>query len=66
MLIALSILAAFRSGILSSAIFLTSSLDIFATFSVLGFPEALSSLHAFFSSTEAGGVFVINEKDLSA
>ena len=66
MLIADSILAAFKSGIFISAIFLMSSLLILATLVLLGTAEPLSILHAFLIKTGAGGVFVINENERSA
>ena len=66
MLIAASMLAAFRSGIFISAISLTLSLEIVATFVLLGTPEPDLMLQAFFSKTAAGGVLVIKLKLLSA
>ena len=66
MLIAASMLAAFRSGILSSAISWSFALDMLATLVLLGAAEAVFRLHAFLSSTAAGGVFVTKLKDLSA
>jgi hypothetical protein len=53
MLMAASMLPAFRSGILSSAIFLTSAFEILATLSLWGFAEPLSILHAFLMRTAA-------------
>ena len=55
-------LAALRSGIFVSAILITSSLEILATFVLLGTPEPDSILQAFLRRTAAGGVFVINVK----
>lgn len=57
MLIAASIDAAFKSGILSSAIFCTSALLIVATLVLLGTAEPDLILQAFFNKTGAGGVF---------
>ena len=65
-LIAASSVAAFKSGIFVSAICLIASLLTVATFVLLGVPEAFSIFAAFFKSTAAGGVFVMNVKDLSA
>ena len=56
MLMAASMLAAFRSGILVSAILRTSSLLMVATLVLLGTPEPDSMLHAFLMRTAAGGV----------
>jgi len=64
-LIAVSILPAFKSGILISAISFTLALEILETFFLFGSPEPDSIPTAFFNSTETGGVFVINVKDLS-
>ena len=66
MLIAASRLAAFKSGILSSAIFCTSALLMVATLVLLGVAEADFKLQAFFSRTAAGGVLVTKLKLLSA
>lgn len=66
MLIADSREAALRSGIFISAISLTLSLEIVATLVLFGAPEPDFRLHAFFSSTAAGGVFVTKLKLLSA
>ena len=66
MLIADSMFAALRSGILVSAIFLTCSLVIFATFVLLGLSEAVSMPQAFLMRTGAGGVLVMKEKERSA
>ena len=66
MLIAASMLAAFRSGILVSAILRMSSLLMVATFSLLGTPEAFSMLQAFLMRTAAGGVLVMKVKERSA
>ena len=66
MLIAASMLPAFRSGIFISAISLTLSLEIVATFVLFGTPEPDFRLQAFFSRTAAGGVFVMKLKLLSA
>ena len=66
MLIAASILAALRSGIFSSAISLTLSLETLATFVLFGTPEPDLMFAAFFKRTAAGGVFVIKEKDNGA
>ena len=65
MLIAASIDAAFRSGIFISAISRILSLEIVATFVLLGTPDPDFRLQAFFRRTAAGGVFVMKEKDLS-
>ena len=65
MLIAASIVAAFKSGIFVSAISLILSLEIVATFVLLGTPEPDWMLHAFLIRTGAGGVFVIKLKLLS-
>jgi len=62
MLIAASTLAAFRSGIFSSAISRTCALVIVATFVLFGVPDALSMPHAFLMRTAAGGVLVMNVK----
>ena len=56
MLMADSRLAAFRSGILVSAIFCTSALLMVATLVLLGTPEPDSILQAFLMRTAAGGV----------
>ena len=64
--IAASISAALRSGIFCSAIFLTCSPVIVATFVLFGTPEPLSIPHAFLIRTAAGGVFVINVNERSA
>ena len=56
---------AFKSGIFCSAIALTCSLVIFATFSLFGFPDPFSIFIAFFINTATGGTFVMNSKDLS-
>ena len=66
MLIAASMLAAFRSGILVSAILRTSSLLMVATLVLLGTPEPDSMLQAFLMSTAAGGVLVMKVKERSA
>ena len=66
MLIAVSMLAAVRSGIFCSAIFLICSVVIVATFVLLGTPEPLSIPQAFLMRTAAGGVFVTNVKERSA
>ena len=66
MLIAASMLAAFKSGILVSAISFTCALVMVATFVLLGTAEPDLILHAFLRSTAAGGVFVIKLKLLSA
>ena len=58
MLIAASMLAAFRSGIFISAISFTLSLEIVATFVLFGTPEPDLMLQAFFSKTAAGAEFV--------
>ena len=66
MLIADSIFAAFRSGIFSSAISRILSLDMVATLSLFGVPDAFFRLQAFFRSTGAGGVLVMKLKLQSA
>src|SRR5699024_1530983 len=66
MLMAASMLAAFRSGILVSAILRTSSLLMVATLVLLGTPEPDSMLQAFLISTAAGGVLVTKVKERSA
>ncbi len=63
--IAASTVAAFKSGIFVSAISRTCFVVIFATFSVLGLPDALSIPAAFLIRSEAGGVLVTKVKDLS-
>ena len=63
---AASMLAAFRSGILVSAILRTSSLLMVATLVLLGTPEPDSMLQAFLMSTAAGGVLVMKVKERSA
>jgi hypothetical protein len=65
MLIAVSMLAAFRSGILSSAISLTFAFEIVPTLVLFGTPDPLSIPTAFFIRTEAGGVLSMNENNLS-
>ena len=49
-----------RSGILTFAISSTCEEVTLATFSLFGSPEPLSTPAAFFRSTAAGGVFVMN------
>jgi hypothetical protein len=66
MLAAASTLAAFRSGIFCSAIFLICSPVIVATLFLFGTPDAFSIPQAFFRRTAAGGVFVMNVKERSA
>jgi len=66
MLIAASMDAAFKSGIFISAISLTLSLEMDATFVLFGTAEPDLMLHAFFISTAAGGVLVTKLKLLSA
>ena len=66
MLIAASREAALRSGILVSAIFCTSSLEMVATFCLFGTAEPDSILQAFLMRTAAGGVLVIKLKERSA
>ena len=66
MLIAASTDAAFKSGILSSAIFCNSALEMVATFVLFGTADPDLSLQAFFSNTAAGGVLVMKLKLLSA
>ena len=66
MLIALSMVAAFRSGIFISAISRILSLEMVATLVLLGTPEPDFRLQAFFSRTAAGGVLVMKLKLLSA
>ena len=66
MLVAASMLAAFKSGILSSAIFCTSALVRVATFVLFGVAEPDLIFAAFFNNTAAGGVFVMKLKLLSA
>ena len=65
MLIAASMLAAFKSGIFVSAIFWISALEIVATVSLSELPAPLWMFHAFFNKTAAGGVFVTKLKLLS-
>ena len=65
MLIAASILAAFKSGILISAISLILSLEIEATFVLFGTPYPDLMLQYFFNNTAAGGVFVMKLNVLS-
>ena len=65
MLMAASTLAAFRSGILSSAISRTCALVMVATFVLFGVPDAVSMLQAFLIRTAAGGVFVMKENERS-
>ena len=57
MLMAASIDAAFRSGILVSAISRIWSFVTLPTFSLFGVPEAFARPAAFFRRTAAGGVF---------
>jgi len=64
--IAVSTLEALRSFIFASAISRTLSRDPFATFFLLGSPEPDSIPAAFLSRIGAGGVLVINVKDLSS
>ena len=54
------------TGIFVSAISLILSLEMVATLFLLGTPEPDFRLQAFFSSTAAGGVFVMKLKLLSA
>src|SRR6187402_1025542 len=65
MLIADSIVNAFKSTILSSAMVLITSHDTFATFLRLGSPEPDFSFAASINWTAAGGVFTTKSKDLS-
>ena len=65
MLIAASMLAAFKSGIFISAISFTLSLEIEATFVLLGTPDPDLMLQYFFNNTAAGGVLVIKLNVLS-
>ena len=64
MLIAASMLAAFRSFFLISAISFSCSRVIFATLSLFGTLEPESILHARLMRTAAGGLFKMKEKDL--
>ena len=66
MLIADSSEAAFKSGILSSAISWTCAFVILATFFLFGSPEPDWILQAFLINTGAGGVLVMKLKLLSA
>ena len=59
MLIAVSMFAAFRSGILISAILRTCSFVSWPTFVLFGTPEADSRPSSFLMRTGAGGVFVM-------
>jgi len=65
MLIAVSIVAALRSGIFNSAIFFTCFFETLPILLRFGSPDPFSSFAAFRSRTAAGGVFVINVNDLS-
>ena len=65
MLIAASTVAAFKSGIFNSAIFLTCSFVNLPTLVLFGTPEPLSNPNSYFIRTAAGGVFKIKLKDLS-
>ena len=65
MLIALSRFAAFKSGILSSAIFWISAFDTLPTLFLFGTPDPDLILAAFFNKIAAGGVLVIKLKLLS-
>jgi len=65
-LIAGSTPVAFKSGSLISAISLSCALVTEPTFSVLGLPEPLSIPAAFWSKTEAGGVFKMKVNDRSS
>ena len=65
MLIAASMLAAFKSGIFISAISFTLSLEIEATFVLLGTPDPDLMLQYFFNNTATDDDIVINLKDLS-
>src|SRR5690606_10553552 len=65
MLIAASMLLAFKSGIFISAISLTLSLEIVATFVLFGSPEPDSIPTAFFINAATGGVLVMKVNDLS-
>ena len=64
--IADSTLKAFKSVILSSAISLTWSQVIVATFTLLGSPDPLFFLAAAKICAAAGAVLIINSNDLSA
>jgi hypothetical protein len=66
MLIAASKEAAFKSGILSSAISCNFALEIVATFVLFGTAEPDLMLQAFLIKTGAGGVLVTKLKLLSA
>src|SRR5215475_10870519 len=65
LLIAVSSDAAFRSGIFCLAISATCFSVTFPTLSLLGAPEPLAIPAARFSSTEAGGVLVMNVNERS-
>ena len=65
MLIAVSIDAAFKSGIFNSAIFLTCSFVKLPTLVLFGTPEPLSNPNSFLIKTAAGGVYNIKLNDLS-
>src|SRR3989338_5740834 len=65
-LIALSTSSALRSFALVCAISLICAFVTFPIFSLFGWPEALATPQARFKSTEHGGLFIINEKDLSS
>ena len=62
MLMADSRFAAFRSGILISAILRTCARVMFATFVLFGTPEPLSMPHYFLMRTGVGGVLVMKVK----
>ena len=65
--IADSIFAAFKSGILVSAISCTCARVTVATLVVLGVPEPFSTPAAFFQKEQpAGGVLVTKSNDLSS
>ena len=63
---AASLSTAFKSFFLVSTISITCFFVTFPTFSLLGTPEPLAILAAFFSRTAAGGDFNIKLKERSA
>ena len=64
--IADSTFAAFKSGILVSAISCTCARVTVATLVLLGVPDPFSTPAAFFKRTAAGGVLVMKVNDLSS
>ena len=65
-LTALSRSLALRSGSLALAISSNCFLEIFPTFSLLGYPLPFGIFKAFLISTAAGAVLTIKSKDLSS